>query len=178
MIVIFEGPQGVGKTTLIEKVDSLLDSRGFESVAWKVPRGTDPIKDMNDSLDHEFGNKEVVYLLDRFHLSEWVIYYYTGKWANREQWWEYAEQLQAIDVRLREMGALIVFITTEPEVAETRLKALGKEDILGNSEEALRKWYDFIHRPKCELIHLVNDDVLKMNRNAKLIADIIRSKLV
>jgi thymidylate kinase len=85
VIIIVEGPRGVGKTTLCQAlVDRLnepplreeLASIGFNydvAVYFKASRGADPVADMVASIESQLETPNVVYVWDRGPLTEWVM---------------------------------------------------------------------------------------------------------
>ncbi len=177
MIVIFEGPQGTGKTTLIANLLDEFKRREIPAEQWKVERGTDPIVDMNSILDSGRWGDDKVFLLDRFHMSEWVISKATRRnWASEAQWSAYEEQLKLIDSRLKEMDALLVFLTASPSLVQKRLGKLEKEDILGGPQQADYHWRLGMHRTHCDIIHIVNNDFEQMKRNVLMLADIVEMR--
>jgi dTMP kinase len=75
LFVAFDGPNGVGKSTLIECVNSELTSRGFEVFATKEPTDTDLghfVRRISEYLDGE--SLTCLVAADRYqHLKETVI---------------------------------------------------------------------------------------------------------
>lgn len=96
MLIIFEGPKGVGKTTAIEATKKLLVERGFEVEVAKFERGEDPTADMANFVNQLYLNgrptkedadgsfNKVVTLVDRFHITEFVYRTFDGKHARSE----------------------------------------------------------------------------------------------
>lgn len=174
MIVIFEGPQGTGKTTLITNLLDEFKRREISAEQWKVERGTNPIVDMNSILDSGRWGDDKVFLLDRFHMSEWVISRATRRnWGDEAQWSAYESQLKLIDNRLREMDALLVFLTANPYFVQKRLSKLGKQDTLGGPQQADYHWRIGLHKTRCDVIHVPNNDFYQMRRNVQIIADTV-----
>lgn len=176
MIVIFEGPQGVGKTSILTGLCEELTRRKLPFEQWKVERGTDPITDMNATLDNEFKERKI-YLLDRFHLSEWVINKGTRRnWAGEAEWLALEAQYRQIDERLRQKYAFIFCITANPYFVEKRLNRLNKEDVLGTAQNSDFWWRIGVQKTRVDCVHLINNDFYQMKRNIVIIADILESR--
>lgn len=76
MIVVLEGPRGVGKTTIARELAPALTELGFEVALAKFERGSDPTTDMLrtiSSLKNDFRSSSTATIIDRFHLTEFVM---------------------------------------------------------------------------------------------------------
>jgi len=174
MIVIFEGPRLVGKTTIIAKLNEVLSAWGLPVETWKDTRGEDPVQDMNAILDEGFFTEDKIWLLDRFHMSEWVISKATRRDAYPgSEWAFYQANLQAIDERLAGMNALIILITSSPWFVDQRATLTGKKDPIGDGQKAQYWWLNTIGKTVCDMIHVINDKQNQLERLCFMLADII-----
>lgn len=78
MIVVIEGERGVGKTTMVRTVVTMLriarffDKRVPRVAAEKWQRGKNPHKDMIEQIK-QMSNDSDVHIVDRFHVTEFVM---------------------------------------------------------------------------------------------------------
>lgn len=174
MIAIFEGPQAAGKTTLIHSISAELLARDVPSEIWKVPRGSFPIRDMKETLAERKLDESKVWLVDRFHMSEWVISYATKRvWNSDEEWQEYEAFLKEIDNEMKELGTMIIFVMVSPHVARKRLDDLGKDDVVGGVEEADRYWRWGMTKTRCDCLSVMNNDRGQLRANVQVLSDIL-----
>lgn len=173
MIILFEGPRLAGKTTLIGRVKKTLTDWGYPVQDWKDTRGEDPVSDMNAILDEGIFTEDLIWLLDRFHFSEWV----NSKASRREsypgsEWTFYEAGLQQIDERMRDLNALIVLVTSSPWMIDKRMEKLRKKDLAGDSQRAQFWWLNTIGKTRCDMIHVINDRTDQLDRLVGMLADI------
>lgn len=175
MIVLFEGPRLVGKTTLIQRVSKQLTEWGVPNQAWKDTRGEKPIDDMNAILDEGIFTDDMVWLLDRFHFSEWVI----SKASRRDaypgsQWDLYEAGIVVLDERMASLNTLIVLVTSSPWMVDKRSDKLGdKSDPVGDSQKAQYWWTNSIGKTRCAMVHVINDRTNQLDQLTNLLVDLI-----
>ena len=115
MIVIFECPDGAGKTTLAEQV---AEATGAVYIHACEPE-RHPLVEYTAPLDLK---KD--YVLDRWHLGE-IVYgplYRGGSGLTAEQFW-------AVEQYLDERGAIVVLCNGRTEELVTRLRARGEDPV-------------------------------------------------
>ncbi len=74
MILIIEGMRGSGKTTLVSEIVKRLIKQEVNAVQWKAERANtgSPFEGMMTSIREFDADPFKVFILDRFHLSEYV----------------------------------------------------------------------------------------------------------
>jgi thymidylate kinase len=174
MIVLFEGPRVAGKTTIISKVSSILEAWDLPVQRWKDERGKDPVADMNLILDEGIFTDDTIWLLDRFHFSEWVI----SKAIRKAQfegskWTFYEASLQQIDERLREKNAFIVFVVGSPWILDARRQKTNQKDPIGESTKSLFWWNNNMSKTMCDSIRVINDRQGGLDSLARMLSDFI-----
>lgn len=174
MIILFEGPRGTGKSTIISKVSSLLEAWDLPVQRWKDERGEDPVSDMNGILDEGIFTDDTIWLLDRFHFSEWVISKAVRKSSfEGSKWTFYEASLQQIDERLMAMNAFIVFVVASPWILDSRRSQTGRKDQIGESGKALFWWNNNMSKTMCDSIRIINDRQGGLDNLARMLSDFI-----
>jgi hypothetical protein len=116
---------------------------------------------------------DIIWLLDRFHFSEWVISKSTRREAYPGSEWAFYEAgLQKIDERMQEQNTLMVLVTASPWMVEKRQEKLKKQDPVGSPQQAQYWWLNTIHKTTCDMIHVVNDRTNQLDRLVNMLADI------
>lgn len=150
MILIIEGPRCAGKTTIAHKVVDILNESGITAQYKKFSRADDPIEDMKQRVLEFDRIRSIVYVIDRFHLTELVMRLADGtvmpSILNRK--------IKTIDGLLGRAEASIVVLKTSQQVLKRRVEerndGRGQEmGSLGFSEclweDATRNfWVDYI----------------------------------
>lgn len=135
MIFVIEGDRAVGKTTLIKnlakvvKVWRFFDPSVPEPVCEKWERGDTPHEDMLRQVD-EMGNDNKLHLVDRFHLTEFVLRteeFLTAdglqiKDETRDAVHKLELEFKEVHLALREKHALILVLAAGSKRIEQRLR--------------------------------------------------------
>jgi len=176
MIVLFEGPSMVGKTTMIKKVEDTLKSWDFPVQRYDTVHSDEEnvVGDLSNVLDEKLFSEDQIWLVDTFHFYPWV--YAKAKKAvsyGGSDWMLFEAGLKKIDERLAEEKALFLLITTPPWTLDIRFKKTGRKDPTGDGKKAQYWWLNSMHKTDCEMIHFVNDKTKHLDRLCFLIADII-----
>jgi len=116
MLIILEGPDGVGKTTLAEKLRSLIlkvDPRSTVCVLRKGPPTSHPLDEYLTPLLNYRPNQGLHLILDRWHIGEWVyprLSYRNSQLDNAVYWY--------LNQWIRRLGGLLVYCHTDAARAE------------------------------------------------------------
>ena len=116
-IVIVDGPRGSGKTSLLDAVESELGKRGQEYSRFKHERGSDPFADMVHALADFTSQPDIVWLCDRFLLTEYVF----SIWKNRMPITTLVNKSIHISNLIAMVDAVHLVLMADPEVIEERL---------------------------------------------------------
>jgi hypothetical protein len=117
MLIILEGPDGVGKTTLAGKLHDVIrdaDPRGTVISLRKGPPVSHPLDEYLTPLLNYKPGQGVHYILDRWHIGEYVYPRLSGRSTQLDDttWW-YLNQF------IRRLGGLLVMChTNASDVAE------------------------------------------------------------
>ena len=135
MIVVLEGPRGCGKTKLAELADRALTKLNVPHKICKWPRGRRPYFDMMEAIvemEH-FGNQ--LYIVDRFHLTEYVMRTYDKSVFNGYL----VQRTEDIQELLRVAHAAVFYVKADSAIraqrVATRNDGRGDEMPLKDSEE-------------------------------------------
>lgn len=116
MIVILEGPRGTGKTTLCLELVSRLQALGLPAELHKGQRIGDPIEGMISTIREKF-TEDKIWIVDRFHLTEWVMSIH----LERRDFVELTKDIRCIDIYLHQAGALGVILDAPDVVIADRV---------------------------------------------------------
>lgn len=171
MIILFEGPRLAGKTTLIKHLRRVLIVHGYPAKVWKDTRGKDPIADMNIILDDGIFTNDFIWLLDRFHLSEWANSTYSRKEEYSDtMWFLFEEEIRQIDKRLQELDTLIILVIAPPWEIDKRNRVLKREDLAGDSKTSLDRWFNMSFESNCDMLYVAN---MKLDQLVEMLASTI-----
>lgn len=108
-MLIIEGPDGVGKTTLAKELQKRLSGFGYiYSHFTRLP----------DSFDRVWGYVERMsrrVVQDRFHMSELAYTYARGDTTKLD-----TESYRLVDAHLRQIGGMTILLNADPELVESR----------------------------------------------------------
>lgn len=150
MIVIVEGPRGVGKTTLCTEIVNWLNDANTRvelgrlghqydaAVYFKASRGADPVADMVATIDSQLETPNVIHVWDRGPLTEWVM----STLNSRVPALDLTIGVQSVLAKLAGQNAAIVYLHVTPQVLLQRLS--GREGDRRNdfptAHGAVRAW--------------------------------------
>ena len=155
MILIVEGANRAGKSTMIDYLKKLADNSGVEFVLYNERinknehAGTTPegmyayAKTVISDLLKEDTNEKLI-VFDRFHISEFVYGEAFRGYTNR--------YMQKIDDLLRVMESKVLYMKSNFEHVEDRHKALEYEALQSRFNEAFAKYF------MCENVKIVSLD--------------------
>ncbi len=136
MLVILEGPDGAGKTTLAGEIGDLCLQRGqsvFHRHFGHAPV-TSALVEYTSGI-HNVYRREHALLLDRWHLSEMIYGPMLRGGAGLS-----ATQFFAVEEYLNEREAVVVFCLGREKEIAARLKARGEEVSLPKIRRELKEW--------------------------------------
>lgn len=142
MLIVLEGCDGVGKTYLAERLLTVIQSRhtGYTDI---IHHGVPTVEDMYDEYSLNFyrpGMNEH-YILDRWHLGEWVygrLYRGVSKLGMRG--------LASIDNRLKAVGALRLILDEADAQVALRLEAKGEDYLQAHHQGRVLNEYRMLSR--------------------------------
>jgi hypothetical protein len=135
MLIIFEGPDGAGKTTLVRETADLIGQHAPVSVLHAGPPTRHPIDEYEVPLAHYRPNTHHI-ICDRWHLGE-AIY---PQVLNRKTKWNIAIQ-RHINLFLRSRGACVVLLKPSRKELMLRLAARGDDFITMDQLNAITLGY-------------------------------------
>lgn len=121
MIAVFEGPRGVGKTSMIKSIVNRLELLDVPNEVFKAERGKDPITDMLETVEEFKRKNDRIWLVDRFHLTEFVMSCATRN-ADFVPMWKVTED---IDGRLLRANAKLYLLDASLETLAARIESRG-----------------------------------------------------
>jgi hypothetical protein len=128
VIVIFEGPDGAGKSTMIEAVKQIHLDEGHASESvqiWRAgpfPPDSDPWREYVFPLTSLYPSRDWLVLIDRWHLGE-LVYGPIFRGQSRLS----LDQRTWIEGYLKTMGAVMIHLTARQEELIRRLDARGDD---------------------------------------------------
>jgi len=152
MIIIIEGPDGAGKSTMIEEIRQVHLEAGHspESVQiWRrgpFPEGSNPWTEYVLPLTSLSPSKDWLVLIDRWHVGE-LVYGPLLRGVSRLS----HEQRRWIDGYLKSLGALMIHLTASQEELIRRLAERGDDLIKAEHiPELLAGYADLLtENPRC-----------------------------
>jgi len=174
MICIFEGPRCSGKSTISHSLVEHLKADELPAEWWKSKRGDDPFGDMIATIHLDFGDKSKLWVVDRFHLSEYV-----NSKASRRGTSHYVAELKQqiwhIDRLMRDRNALIIYPVVSLATRKGRLKRKNKKDpIDGALMEAL--WAQAILESRCERIAVYSEHSTDLYQTGIILFDLVKAR--
>jgi thymidylate kinase len=145
MICVFEGPDGAGKSTMIEAVAGWHISAGNspETIArWRAgpfPEGSDPWHEYFTPLTTLGPSLDWLVLIDRWHIGE-LVYGPMFRGVSRLS----LAQRDYIDAYLKQSGATMVYLKARVEELERRLTERGDDMVKVEHLAPLLDAYDMI----------------------------------
>jgi len=160
MIVLFEGPELAGKTTIVRKVEEILEGWGLPVQRYDTiqSKEEEAVSDLTNVFNEILSDDSQIWLVDTFHFYPWV--YAKAKKSvsyGGSDWMLFEAGLKKLDEDLAEKGSLFMFITTPPWTIDQRATKTGRRDPTGDGQKAQYWWLNSIHKTDCEMIHFVND---------------------
>lgn len=122
MIIVLEGPRGVGKTTIAHNLVPVLTNLGFKPTIAKFTRGEDPTADMQFTIrklvadSHGPGSPATI--IDRFHLTEFVMRTADDSVPRSKL----ALDMVSLSYQLEHAGAWVFVLNADESVREERVK--------------------------------------------------------
>jgi len=176
MIVLFEGPELAGKTTIVRKVEEILEGWGLPVQRYDTiqSKEEEAVSDLTNVFNEILSDDSQIWLVDTFHFYPWV--YAKAKKSvsyGGSDWMLFEAGLKKLDEDLAEKGSLFMFITTPPWTIDQRATKTGRRDPTGDGQKAQYWWLNSIHKTDCEMIHFVNDKTKFLDRLCRMIADIV-----
>lgn len=176
MIVLFEGPELAGKTTIVRKVEEILKGWGLPVQRYDTIQSKEDevVQDLTNILNEVLVGDDVIWLVDTFHFYPWV--YAKAKKSvsyGGSDWMLFEAGLKKVDEELADKSTLFMFITTPPWTIDVRSQKTGRKDPIGDGQKAQYWWLNSIHKTDCEMIHFVNDKTKYLDRLCYMISDII-----
>lgn len=174
MIVVFEGPRCSGKTTLALNLVTELKADKFPAELWKSERGKDPLSDMITTIYSDFEDQTKLWVIDRFHLSEYVNSK-ASKRGTSAYVAELDQQIWHIDRLLQGRDAIIVHLIVGLNTRRMRLKREGKGDPAGSLfMESL--WAQAMLASRCDRVAVYNDHPADMRGARDILFDLIKAR--
>lgn len=140
MLVILEGVDGAGKTTLAQRMCSEAEQRGYEAEVWH--RGVPvrhPLEEYELDLEQDYEHRvKRLVVCDRWHLGQIVygeLYRNDLKDSSLGTAWH-------VDALLQSMGALQFVISPPVEIVKSRLRERGEDYLQPEHVEHVHERYE------------------------------------
>lgn len=174
MIVLFEGARCTGKTTLSTVLLTRLNSDGFPVERWKAERGEFPYQDMLATLSSDFDDRSMLWLVDRFHLTEYVNSVALGRVKGADKKEELWLKTMNIDRLLRLKDTILVCMMSSTYTRERRLIAEERKD---EAETSLMNalWIDTFRRSELPKIGIFNNTERDLEQGCDILAQYIEA---
>jgi thymidylate kinase len=150
MIVIFEGPDGAGKSTMIKEVQATAEAVGTPTSVWRAgpfPAGSDAWREYVFPLTSLSASQDWLVLIDRWHLGE-LVYGPLLRGGSRLS----LEQRAWIEGYLRTFGAVMIHLTATVEELARRMANRGDDLIKAEQLPYLKAAYEQLigdgHQPR------------------------------
>lgn len=114
MIIVVDGPRGCGKSSLINYLVEISD--GFVRL-FKAERSENPFLSMLDSIELFTNDDNIVWIIDRFHLTEYVMSSLLDR-GDHETLLKQAKQIHSL---LDQHKALVIYLDANDESIRNRL---------------------------------------------------------
>lgn len=167
-IIIVEGPRGVGKTTLSNRIAALLATGGAQYHIAKFERPGDPHSAMMRIIP-QLANDTIVHIVDRFHLTEYVM----STYHRRRPSFELLASTMHIDRTLQQYNAIGVILSAPPEVLSDRIAhrndGRGLEMEAQESEKLWSLARGYTAFPVAEILNFRDADILAMRLASRAI---------
>lgn len=124
MIIVLEGPRGVGKTTIATLLEGKLVAMGMPVIRHKWERGEFPYVDMAGQIRKDLVPGQIN-IVDRFHLTEYVM----GRHLRRNPVKFLHNATMWIDAFLEMRHAIGLVLTASEKVLEKRMADHKPEDM-------------------------------------------------
>jgi len=174
MIIVFEGPRCSGKSAISHSLVEHLKADEFPAKLWKSERGKDPFSDMITTIYSDFEDQTKLWVVDRFHLSEYVNSK-ASKRGTSHYVAELKQQIWHIDRLMRGRNALIIYPVVSLATRKGRLKRKNKKDpIDGALMEAL--WAQAILESRCERIAVYNEHSTDLYQAGIILFDLAKAR--
>jgi hypothetical protein len=139
MLIVVEGPDCAGKTTLIEEIQKLITQRYQHDSVEVIHRGPPtmhPLEEYETPLfDYRPGSGKHL-ILDRWHVGEWIYPHFLGRetLADNANW-------RHIEMFLQSRGAILVHVTAHSTVIAECLETRGDDLIKPDQAAAIVQAY-------------------------------------
>jgi dTMP kinase len=167
-MIVFEGLEGAGKSTMITFLQQYLASNGIDTILIREPGGTHLGEKLRDIVKYDHLHEKAALLLfyaSRLSLLNEVILpaLSQGKWviADRFEWSTYAYQGFGSGIPTNDIDAISLFalsgfkpdvyiyLSISPEIGFQRIAKRGELDIIENQPlsffENVKKGYDYLY---------------------------------
>jgi thymidylate kinase len=174
MIVLFEGARCTGKTTITTGIVHSLKAGGFPAQWWKADRGVAPYHDMLATLSSDFADRDKLWVVDRFHLTEYVNSLAHGRVAEKAEKDELWQKTMNIDRLLLTRDTLLVCLMASSKERSRRMIAEDRiEPITAQYMNAL--WVDTFRKSELPKIGIFNDKPRDIEQGRDILLQYIKS---
>jgi thymidylate kinase len=150
VIVIFEGPDGAGKSTMIREVQATAEAMGVPTSVWHAgpfPQDSDAWREYVLPLTSLSASQDWLVLIDRWHLGE-LVYGPLLRGVSRLS----LDQRSWIEGYLRTFGAVMIHLTATVEELARRMANRGDDLIKAEQLPYLKSAYEHLigdgHTPR------------------------------
>lgn len=151
MIIIFEGPDGAGKSTMIEAVKAIAEADGKPVSIWKAgpfPEGSTAKREYALPLTSLSISMDWLVMMDRWHVGE-LVYGPLLRGGSRLS----MEQREWLEGYMRTLGVFMVYLTAQPDELVKRVGVRGDDLIKTEQLAAIYEAYEVLiadgHSPRC-----------------------------
>lgn len=131
MIVVIEGPDGAGKTTLAHAVIEAARAKGYEAeYTHSGPPGPDPLTDYENVI---YGSGEILAVVDRLHWGE-MVYGVTRRDRPKIDLYDFV----SLDTSVERHGGVVALVTPHWSMCASAILKRGEQ----LDEEQLRSELD------------------------------------
>lgn len=150
MILIFEGPDGAGKSTMIEAVKTIAEADGVPTSIWRAgpfPADSNAKREYALPLTSLTASQDWLVIMDRWHVGELVygpLLRGVSRLSEEERCW--------IEGYLKTCGAVIIYLTATTEELIRRVGVRGDDLIKAEQLDHIREAYEVLiadgHSPR------------------------------